>query len=583
MIRKLLALSLTSTLLLSGCGQGVVSTPPGNGNANTTPPVVITPTTAQAAIKHVVVIFGENISFDHYFGTYPNALNTGGTTFTAATGTPTNISNYISTPSLLTANPNLTSANAPTGSTSIPANPFRLGPDQAGTGDQDHSYGPEQEAFDNGKMDLFPLSVGTADGATLTNETAAPSIANTTALTMAYYDGNTVTAMWNYAQHYSLNDHSFGTTFGASTQGAINLVSGQTNGVTVVQSGAASGTVSDGQGGLTLVGDEDPANDVCSSSSATVQMTGKNIGDLMNAAGVSWGFFEGGFNLTLTNSNTTTATGTLIASGSGCTVGETTGSRATGAVNIPGNPLKADYIPHHQPFQYYATTANPQHTRPTTGIAIGAADPAGANHEYDILDFNANLAAGNLPAVSFLKAPGYQDAHAGYSDPLDEQTFVVNEINAIESSSFWPNTAIIIAYDDSDGWYDHVADFVNGSQTSADVLTGTGGGFCNTAPVLNGVTSTAPVQGRCGHGPRLPLLVISPWVRKNYIDNTPTDQSSITRFIEDVFLSSARIGGGSYDLSSGSLMNMFNFSSTVPPNPNVVLLNPTTGAVTTGN
>jgi phospholipase C len=578
MMRKLLALSLTSTLILSGCGSGISSNPPGNGNANTTPPVVVTPTTAQAAIKHVVVIFGENISFDHYFGTYPNAANTGGTPFTAAAGTPTNISNYISTPALLTANPNLASGNGASA-----ANPFRLGPAQAGTGDQDHNYGPEQMAFDNGKMDLFPFSVGTADGSALEIQTGAAPIANTTALTMAYYDGNTVTAMWNYAQHYSMNDHSFGTTFGASTQGAINLVSGQTNGANVIQSGAASGTVSDGQGGLTLVGDEDPAYDLCSSSSATVQMTGKNIGDLMNTAGISWGFFEGGFNLTLTNSNTTTAAGTLIASGTGCLVGEATGSRATGAVNIPGNPLKADYIPHHQPFQYYASTANPQHLRPTAGIAIGAADPAGANHQYDILDFNTALAAGNLPTVSFLKAPGYQDGHAGYSDPLDEQTFVVNEINAIQNSSFWSSTAIIIAYDDSDGWYDHLTDFVNGSQTSADVLTGTGGGFCNTAPVLNGVTSTVPVQGRCGHGPRLPLLVISPWAKKNFIDNTQTDQSSITRFIEDVFLSSARIGGGSYDATSGSLMNMFNFTSTVAPNPNVVLLNPTTGAVTTGN
>src|SRR5271163_2262118 len=101
MIRKLLALSLSTTLILSGCGQGTVSTPPGNGNANTTPPP--TPTTAPAVIKHVVVIFDENISFDHYFGTYPNAANTpGDPVFTAAAGTPTP-NNYVSNPSLLTA------------------------------------------------------------------------------------------------------------------------------------------------------------------------------------------------------------------------------------------------------------------------------------------------------------------------------------------------------------------------------------------------------------------------------------------------------------------------------------------------
>jgi len=570
MIRKCIALSSLAALVLTGCGTG--SAPFITGSA---PPAVVS-TTPQAAIKHVVVIFDENISFDHYFGTYPNAANTGGTTFTAAAGTPIP-NNYISNPSLLTANPNLASANG-----SSASNPFRLGPNQAATGDQDHNYGPEQAAFDSGKMDMFPFSVGTADTSALVQETDAPAELGTTALTMGYYDGNTVTAMWNYAQHYAMNDHSFGTTFGASTQGAINLVSGQTNGATVIQSGAASGVVADGQGGYTLVGDEDPAYDVCSSATATVQMTGKNIGDLLNAGGITWGNFAGGFNLSITNTNQTINGVTVIGSGTGCLVGEATGSRATGAVNIPGHPLKADYIPHHEPFQYYASTANPTHIRPASTAVIGTAADTGAgtaNHQYDSLDFPTVLAAGNLPAVSFLKAPGYQDGHGGYSDPLDEQTWLVSTINSIENSQYWANTAIIIAYDDSDGWYDHMSNFVNGSTSSADVANG----FCSTAPQLAGVNTTSPVQGRCGYGPRLPLIVISPWAKKNYIDSTVTDQSSVTRFIEDVFLNSQRIGGGSTDSIAGSLMNMFNFTSNVAPNPNVVLLNPTTGAVTTGN
>jgi phospholipase C len=565
--RKISAILLTGSLALAGCGS--------DAPVSSFTPTPVVATTPQAAIKHVVIIFGENISFDHYFGTYPNAANTGGTTFTAAAGTPTP-NNYISNPTLLTANPNENSANLVAAANSVPANPFRLSPNQAATGDQDHNYGPEQAAFDNGKMDLFPYSVGVADAASLVNETAAPGIVGTTALTMGYYDGNTVTAMWNYAQHYSLNDHSFGTTFGASTQGAINVISGQTNGATVVLPGAASGVIADGQGGYTLIGDEDPAYDVCSSASSSVQMTGKNIGDLMNSANKSWGFFEGGFNLGITNANGTT----------GCVAGEGGNSRSTAAVNIPGNPNKADYIPHHQPFQYYASTANPTHIRPASTAVIGSeTGTSTANHQYDILDFNTALAAGNLPQVSFLKAAGYQDGHGGYSDPLDEQTFVVNEINAIEASPFWANTVIIIAYDDSDGWYDHLHNILNGSQTTADYAA------CNsllansTAPVPSfvGVTSTNAVQGRCGYGPRLPLMVLSPWAKKNYIDSTVTDQSSIPRFIEDVFLGSQRIGNGSSDAAAGTLMNMFNFTSTVAPNPNVVLLNPTSGAVTTGN
>ena len=112
MIRKLLALTMSLTLVLSGCSRGRLSNPPGNGNSNTTPPVVVTPTTASAAIKHVVIIFGENISFDHYFGTYPNAVNApGDPQFTAATGTPIP-NNYVSNPSLLTQNPNLASNGA---------------------------------------------------------------------------------------------------------------------------------------------------------------------------------------------------------------------------------------------------------------------------------------------------------------------------------------------------------------------------------------------------------------------------------------------------------------------------------------
>jgi phospholipase C len=578
MIRKLLALSLSTTLILSGCGQGTVSTPPGNGNANTTPPPTPpTPTTSSAVIKHVVVIFGENISFDHYFGTYPNALNNPGEPkFTVATGTPTNIANYVTSPGLLSNNPNRNIANN-TSTSSGATNPFRLAPAQAGTADQDHNYGPEQMAFDAGKMDLFPLSVGTPDSAaataptipagTLAIATSAPAIANTTGLTMGYYDGNTVTALWNYAQHYALNDHSFGSTFGPSTPGALNLASGQTNGV-INPTGAASAIVADGNGGFTDINDDDPTGDICSSTSANFSMSGKNIGDLLNAAGVTWGFFEGGFDLTVTNPNGTT----------GC-------ARSTGAVNIPGNPLKADYIPHHQPFQYYASTANLNHNRPTPGVAIGATDAAGANHQYDMHDFTDALAAGNMPAVSFLKAPGYQDAHAGYSDPLDEQTFLVNTINAIEASPFWSSTAIIINYDDSDGWYDHMTDFVNGSATTADSLNGAGVCISATAAAaaLPGVTGPA-AQGRCGHGPRLPMLVISPWSNKNYIDNTPTDQASIIRFVEDTFLNSTRIGNGSFDATAGTLNNMFNFTNgAVQPNPNVVLLNPTTDAVTTGN
>ena len=135
---------------------------------------------------------------------------------------------------------------------------------------------------------------------------------------------------------------------------------------------------------------------------------------------------------------------------------------------------KADYIPHHQPFQYYTSTQNLKHTRPTSPSTVGInGDPA--NHQYDMHDFYDAINAGNFPAVSFLKAPGYQDGHAGYSDPLDEQTFVVTVINFLQKQKDWANTAVVIAYDDSDGWYDHqMGPIVNQSATAMDALTGPG-------------------------------------------------------------------------------------------------------------
>ena len=481
-------------------------------------------------IKHLVVIFGENISFDHYFGTYPKATNPAGEPkFYGASNTP-RVNGYDD--ALLLSNPNFlnTAANG-----AGAANPFRLDRSQPLTADMNHDYGPEQEAFHAGLMDQFPMATGSAGPP----PAGGPPVVNTNGLVMGYYDGNTVTAMWNYAQRFALNDNSFGTTFGPSTVGAINLISGQTNGVIANLNGYGS-EVADGQGGYTVIGDPNPLYDVCSSSTSNqVRMGGQNIGDLLNAAGVSWGFFEGGFDLSTKNPNGTT----------GCS--RSTKSPYTGVT-------ESDYIPHHQPFQYYESTANPTHVRPTSVDLIGQQGDA-ANHQYDINDFYDAVKHGNFPAVSFLKAPGIADAHPGYSDPLDEQQFVVTVINFLMSRPEWKDTAVIINYDDSDGWYDHVmGPIVNQSATSADALSAQG--MCGSGTMALDGPFASHVQGRCGHGPRLPLLVISPYAKRNYVDHTTTDQSSILRFIEDNWVGGQRITG-SYDSLAGTLNGMFDFKS----------------------
>jgi phospholipase C len=181
--------------------------------------------------------------------------------------------------------------------------------------------------------------------------------------------------------------------------------------------------------------------------------------------------------------------------------------------------------------------------------------------------------------VSFIKPQGYQEGHAGYSDPLDEQALEVAVINALEQSSIWGNTAVIIAFDDSDGWYDHQYHApVNGSFTADDALNGTHAcGVSGTTPVLPGVNGDANAQGRCGYGPRLPLLVVSPWAKANYIDHTLTDQTSVLRFIEDTYLGGTRIGGGSFDAQAGTLYNMFDFAHSTAPNATPLILSTSTG------
>jgi phospholipase C len=517
-------------------------------------------------IKHVVVIFDENVSFDHYFGTYPNAENNAGEPpFHALPNTPS--VNGLSA-GLLTNNPN-------------EFNPERLAPSQALTCDQNHGYSAEQEADDGGLMDHFVQDTqGT--GCTQTS-TLDKSSYGGNGIVMDYYDGNTVTAEWNLAQHFALNDDFFDTQFGPSTPGAINLISGNTSGA-VVHGATTSSAVANN----TLFGDGEPYYDQCSNNTTainsdgtpggtTVSFTGENIGDLMNNAGVSWGWFQGGFT---PGATVPAGTGTvsLQDSGSATTYNEGPVARPacnTSHANIGGAEVQ-DYVEHHEPFEFYASTANPDHNSPASVSDVGYSDPSGTplsqavNHQYDLSWFDKALAAGNLPQVSFLKPPAYQNAHAGNSDPLDEQRFLVDTINQIEESPDWSSTAIIITYDDSDGWYDHVlGPIMRQSQDTVDELDGPG--KCGSS------SGTPATQDRCGVGPRLPLLVISPWARQNYVDNTFTEQASIPQFIEDNW-SLGRIGQGSADLTAGSLDGMFDFNPHDQRAP-AIIMNDTTGEV----
>jgi phospholipase C len=328
---------------------------------------------AKTPIKHLVVIFDENESFDHYFGTYPYAANTDGTGFYAKPGTPAVNGLYTTITSSGPVGPLLTSnANE--------YDPQRLAQTEALTSDQNHAYTAEQDAEDNGKMDKF---VQDTEYTTPTGG-CAPEYCPT-GVVMDYFDGNTVTAMWNYAQYYSMSDNNWDTSFGPSTPGAINVTSGSTSGAKaldpawsatpgVAATSSAIIDVNSSTGLGTMYGDVDPYYDQCSDTSHTTTgalgvLTGENVGDLLTSKHVTWGWFNGGFTPTSTNSG-----------------GAVCGSSHE---NIGGAAV-TDYVPHHEPFEYYASTANPDHLAPSSLAAIGRTDQA--NHQYDTSDFTDALA-----------------------------------------------------------------------------------------------------------------------------------------------------------------------------------------------
>lgn len=469
-------------------------------------------------IGYVVIIFQENVSFDHYFATYPQALNPAGEPrFDAMAATPA--VNGLN-PALLQANPN-----------SHP--PFRLRRDQALTCGQNHHYTALQRASHSGLMDRFPESTGVGSTALR----PCPDYGQGRNLVMAYYDGNTVTALWQYAQHFALSDNFFSTSFGPSTVGHLNLIAGDTRNARPAN---LSHRVHEG----VVIGDPDPAWDDCSSSLAgLISLQDRNIGDLLNAKGVTWGWFQGGFRPSRRRA------GTAICGAS---------SR-----NLSGAEV-VDYVPHHAPFQYFRSTANPHHLPPSAVERIGRSDQA--NHQYDLLDFWQAAQAGRLPSVSFLKAKAAQNGHSGYSNPLDEQSFLVATLNHLQRLPQWSRMAIFIAYDDSDGWYDHVMPpIINQSHDPGhDALTDDNS--CGNNPQPH-------EHDRCGYGPRLPLLLISPWARRNHVDHALLDQTSLLRFIEDNW-QLGRIGPGSFDAKAGTVLGMFDFSA---PRLERLWLNPDTG------
>ena len=221
-------------------------------------------------------------------------------------------------------------------------------------------------------------------------------------IVMDYYDGNTVTGLWNLAQHFTLNDNFYGTQFGPSTPGAINVISGNTNGA-VAEGGTSSAVVAG-----TMNGDAEPYYDECSNGARRLRQRGhgqddrQNIGDLLNGKGLTWGWFQGGFTPSSYNGSQPVCA---------------TRTSTSAAPRSPTTPAPR------------AVPVLPVDLKPAAPVAgrrcAGRHQRSGRRQPPVRPDqFNSAVAAGDMPAVSYLKAPEYEDGHAGYSDPLDEQRFL---------------------------------------------------------------------------------------------------------------------------------------------------------------
>jgi phospholipase C len=381
---------------------------------------------------------------------------------------------------------------------------------------------------------------------------------------------------------------SLSTNYGPTVPGHANIISGNTHGVIIhdpanpAHPNTSGFYVNPADGSITLTDANLPGFlDDCGKG-RTFEFTGKNVGDLLNEKKVTWGYFQGGF--LPTKPATIDAQGNLISPavcGSQHVAHQMEINGVTYSVQNPSitpgpdvHVLENDYSTGVTPFMKFASTRNPHHLRPSSPEMIGKTDQA--NHLYDISDFFTALSHNSLPAVSHVKAPVYQYGHPQNSDPLVEQTFLVQTINAVMQSHYWHDTAIVIVWDDSDGWYDHVMPpLLTPSATSADFLFGPGN--CGTP-------QPGADAARCGLGPRQPLLVISPWAKQNFVDHTLTQQASVLRFVEDNwklgFIDGPLPPGpgkGSVDRHANSLHGMFDFKH--EPDMRRLILDPVTGTV----
>ncbi len=327
-----------------------------------------------------------------------------------------------------------------------------------------------------------------------------------------------------YAQYFAMSDN-FDTEFGTTVMGHLNLVSPNPHN----QRSDHQRQVANGNRQR-----RSRFDDCARHRNARADETAPTSEYLLNAKGVSWGWFYADF--------------------------------PQSANSKPITSCPSTYNSHYDPFQYYQSTSNPHHLPPSSPAAIGTSRDQ-ANHNYTIDDFWTAANNGNMPAVSFLKASKPQTGHPSDSTPLMEQQFLVQTINALQQTpEAWRSRSRTTIQ----SRYDHVMppDHSQSNDPGQDTLLGPTG--------MCGTPAPGAYLDRCGYGTRLPFLAISPYAKQNYVSHALGDLSSVTRFIEDNW-NLGRLGDQSFDAMAGSILDLFDFNSA--PRTTALLLDQTSGEI----
>ncbi|HEY4438967.1 MAG TPA: acid phosphatase [Candidatus Elarobacter sp.] len=478
---------LLAVAVLSACNSGSSSSPAPAVIPTATP--VATPTASptptptqqlQSTIKNVVVIYQENWSFDALYGSFPGANGLAN----AASAIP-QIDKFNGNAITTEPQPLINGQPDPNfaGVTGKPIGPYSaisyIQPSQL-TGDIVHRYYQEYAQIDGGKMDQFM------------------TWSDNPGLVFSNFDATNLPE-GQLAAQYTLSDNTFHSALGGSFLNHQFLICAcaptfpnapAADVATTDSSGRKLALNSSGQiihdGFVTpdgyavntsfSVNSPHPSN--VAAPNLVPEQTNPTIGDRMSAGSVSWKWYSGGWTAALA-----------------------------------GNP-DPNFQFHHQAFAYYANYAD--------------GTPGRAAHLQDETNFLADLHNNALPQVSFIKPIGENNEHPGYASLLAGQQHVASLVQAIQSSPYWKNTAIIITYDEHGGRWDHVG---------------------------------PPSLDRWGPGSRVPLIVISPWAKHGFVDHTQYETVSILAFIEKLYNLSPL---GTRDAAANPFSNVFDFTQVNP-------------------